>query len=208
MYPGYVTSIDGPTMSDERLDEICGRIREASGVSSPFNNRFDGDPTDDNLFSRIVRGELQQWRVWEDEGHVAFLSPFANTAGFTVLVPRVHLSSNILALEADDYVALIGAAYTVAGVLKRAFGLERCGMIFEGFEIDYAHIKLIPIHEVGPAVVQETGGGSEIGSKSESAYQEKYQGYVTSLPGPLLEDVESLESDAVAITRLLNSSVI
>lgn len=75
------------------------------------------------------------------------------------------------------------AAHHVAGFLRQALGTRRCGMIFEGFEIDYARVKLIPIHE-SPAVQDPV--------MTVAPFHEAYQGYVTSLSGPLVEDVESL----------------
>ena len=110
-------------------------IQRIPGVSQPFNYYFEGNHSDKNLFARIVRGEISQWRVWEDDRHVAFLSPSANTPGFTVLVPRVHLSSDIFSLDAEAYSEIVAAAHTVARILKQAFGADRCGMIFEVFEI-------------------------------------------------------------------------
>ena len=206
-FPGYISSIDGPQMNDARLDEICFRIRAAGGFAPPFDYRFNGDPSDSNLFACIIRGGLQQWRVWEDERHVAFLTPFANTPGFTVLVPRAHLSSDIFSLSETDYAALVEAAWIVAGILKKAFEMRQCGMVFEGFEIDYAHVKLIPGRKATAAVaVTETPAANE--SKAESAYSEEYQGYVTSLPGPLAKDVESLAKDAFSIRDSLRENII
>lgn len=80
-YPGYITSKDGPPMNESFLDEICRQIQEASGITRPFNQTFFGEKSDENLFSRIVRGELPQRRIWESEHHVAFLTPFANLTG-------------------------------------------------------------------------------------------------------------------------------
>ncbi|KAL8903432.1 MAG: hypothetical protein Q9207_003921 [Kuettlingeria erythrocarpa] len=79
---------------------------------------------------------IWQWRVWEDKKHVAFLTPFANTPGYTVLVPRKHLSSDVFDLNDDDYTDMVAAVYQVAQHLKGAFGSTRCGVFFEGFEID------------------------------------------------------------------------
>uniref|UniRef100_A0A3B3RL43 HIT domain-containing protein n=1 Tax=Paramormyrops kingsleyae TaxID=1676925 RepID=A0A3B3RL43_9TELE len=83
---------------------------------------FLGDPSHCGLFSRIVRGEEQQWRVWEDEAHVAFLTPFPSAPGFTVLVPRRPLTSDIFRLEEDDYRALVLAARKVALLLEEGLG--------------------------------------------------------------------------------------
>lgn len=196
-FPGYISSMDGPKMNDTRLDDICSKIREVSGISPPFNYSFEGDQSDNNLFARIVRGELPEWRIWEDDKHVAFLTPFANTPGFTVLVPRTHLASDIFSLEEEAYIELVAAAHIVGRILKEAFGVCRCGLIFEGFEIDYAHIKMIPIHDAKDSFVTHTAY-SPIG---QAAYEEKYQGHVTSLQGPLFKDFESLANNALSLRK-------
>ena len=182
-YPGYITSMEGPTMADSRLDEICAKVQTVSGTKPPYDYRFDGDASDQNLFARIVRGELPQRRIWEDASHVAVLSPFANTPGFTVLVPRSHLPSDIFSLKRDDFEKLVRAAFVVAQILKKSFGDAKCGMIFEGFEIDYTHVKLVSIHEGQGEKDWKPGD-----PLPEAEYQERYVGFVTSLEGPACQE--------------------
>ncbi len=188
-FPGYISSKDGPTMESRRLDEIATKIRGETGLVAPFNYHFDGSQSDDNLFAKLVRGEITQFRVWEDESHVAFLTPFANTPGFTVLVPRKHLTSDIFGIEDANFTNLMHATHTVAASLIEAFGVEQCGMIFEGFEIDYAHVKLIPIHSRKGDII----------TTISAPYEEKYQGYVSSLHGPFSQNQEALVLDASAL---------
>ena len=200
-YPGYITSKDGPQMESGKLQSICDNIQGISRISEPLNYRFYGDQSDSNLFARLVRGEIPQYRIWENNAHIAFLTPFANMPGFTVVVPRRHLSSDIFSLDEGSYSELLSAAWTVAGILRKAFGVERCGMIFEGFEIDYAHVKLIPIRDVSGVSNEKTGL-----LETEDEYQEAYQGYVTSLNGPAKKDLDELASDAAAIRELVQSN--
>lgn len=188
--PGYISSKDGPRMTANRQDDICAKIQTVSGLSAPFDNHFDGEEDDANLFVRIVQGKLQQWRVWEDDNQVAFLTPFANTPGFTVLVPRKHLSSDIFSIDKEPFSELMMAAHRVAGFLRQALGTRRCGMIFEGFEIDYAHVKLIPMHDSLAA---------HDPVMTVAPFHETYQGYVSSLSGPLVKDIESLTRAALDI---------
>ena len=199
-FPGYITSMDGPTMADSRLDEMCAKIQAVSGTKQPYNYHFAGNPLDQNLFARVVRGELPQRRIWEDENHVAVLSPFANTPGFTVVVPRSHLPSDIFSLEPEDFEKLVRAAYIVAQQLKKGFGNARCGMIFEGFEIDYTHVKLVPIHE---------GDGDEDWKPGdplpEAEHQERYVGYVTSLEGP--PSREALLNDTLKLRARIKDQI-
>jgi L-asparaginase / beta-aspartyl-peptidase len=200
IFPGYISSRDGPTMDSRRLAQITATIRRVSGLKEPLNYHFKGGDGDSNLFAKLVRGEIPQSRVWEDEQHVGFLTPFANTPGFTVLVPRQHLTSDIFGIEDSNYAKLMDATYTLAGYLMKAFGVSRCGMIFEGFEIDYAHVKLIPIHS------RETDGQSlESDPATEMApYEEIYRGYVTSLNGPLLLEEDSLVLDASSLREAIH----
>ena len=127
------------------------------------------------------------------------LTFFHNYAGVTVLVPRAHLPSDIFSLNKADYAQLITAAYTVARVLKSALGAQRIGMIFEGFEIDYTHVKLIPIRDP-PATSTSLHTQGLI---QQADYHESYPGYVTSLYGPTIKDTEPLSRDAEAIRELL-----
>lgn len=180
LYPGYLTTNSGPPASEDFLISVQNHITAVSGWTTPsFTYQ---DPTDDNLFAKLVRGEIPQRRVWEDDHHIAFLTPFPNIPGFTVVIPRRHLSSDILLLEEEEFRVLVEAAYMVSGMLKRAMAVERVGMFMEGFEIDYAHVKLLPV----PKEV-DTGSTHTVGR-----YHEEYQGCLTTQPGPM-KIVEELD---------------
>ncbi|KAM8879717.1 uncharacterized protein AB9W97_014920 isoform 1-T1 [Spinachia spinachia] len=190
---GYCTSKNAPRWSDSSLTQIQTKIRPPD---APSDLTFLGaDPAHQGLFSRIVRGEEPHWRVWEDEGHVAFLTPFPNATGFTVLVPRRPLTSDIFRLDPEDYEGLVLASWTTARVLQEALGAWGVGLIFEGFEIDYAHAKLIPLLR-GRAAPSEGGAGET----PPPPFHHTYPGYVTSADGPKA-DTKSLEKLHLQITQ-------
>lgn len=195
--PGYCTSKTAPRWSDSSLTDIQGKIRAKLPLpDAPHNLAFLGDdPAHPGLFSRIVRGEEQQWRVWEDEGHVAFLTPFPNSPGFTVLVPRRPLTSDIFRLDKRDYEALVLAALKVAKLLEESLGALGVGLIFEGFEIDYAHAKLIPLF------LPPSSGTEGITKPPSPQYHPTYPGYVTSEDGPEASP-ESLKELHIKITQI------
>nr|WDW26041.2 HIT family protein [Megalocytivirus FD201807] len=167
--PGYCTSKNGPRWDDVSLTEMQTKIR---GDDKPPDLTLLGDNVSDpGLFARIIRGEEQHWRVWEDERHVAFLTPFPNSPGFTVLVPRRPLTSDIFKLQPHDYRDLILAAKTVSQALTKGLGAWGVGLIFEGLEINHAHAKLIPLL-------------SSRGTANEPQFYPTYPGYVTSEDGP------------------------
>ncbi|XP_068434440.1 uncharacterized protein [Clinocottus analis] len=174
--PGYCTSKSGPRWDDEALAQVQAKIRNGLPTpNAPSCFDFYGDPSNDGLFCRIVRGEQQQWRVWEDSEHVAFLTPYPNTPGLTVVVPRKHLSSDIFKLEEADYQALILATYKVARLLEEGMEARGVALIFEGLEIDYAHAKLIPL-------LPSPDGTKPADLQAE--FFQSYPGYVSSLDGP------------------------
>lgn len=185
-------------MADYILEETRSRIPAITGITEPFNNHFDSDSSNGNLFARIIRGELPQWRVWEDKAYVAFLTPFGNTPGFTVVVPRKHLGSDIFGLEDTEYIGIIQAAYKVAQYLKKAFSVKRCGIFFEGYEIDYAHVKLIPVHN------RFTSQGKLFNPIAASApFQKTYDGLLTTQFGPPAFDLDLIADNAKQLRELL-----
>lgn len=176
--PGYITSKSGPLWSDLTLEAVKEKIRaKLPSPDAPLNYMFLGEPSHPGLFSRIVRGEEKQWRVWEDEGHIAFLTPFPNTPGLTVVIPRKPLTSDILRLEEGDYTDLVLATRKVARLLEEALGAWGVGVIFEGFEIDYAHAKLIPLVSSPDNVTQSA-------ACSVPEFYDVYPGFVSSADGP------------------------
>lgn len=197
LYPGYLTSKNGPKMADAFLDEIRSRIAAITGIAEPFNNYFDGEASNQNIFARIIRGEVPQWRIWENKAYVAFLTPYGNTPGFTVLVPRKHLGSDIFGLEDKDYKNIVNVAYKVAQYLKEALGVKGCGIFFEGYEIDYAHVKLIPVHD------QFTSQGRLFSPiAAPTSFENIYQGFLTTQFGPLASDLKSISVRAKHLREL------
>lgn len=176
--PGYITSKSGPRWTELNLEALKETIRaKLASPGVPLDYTFLGEPSHPGLFSRIVRGEEKQWRVWEDEGHIAFLTPFPNTPGLTVVIPRKPLTSDILRLEDGDYTDLVLATWKVARLLEEALGAWGVGVIFEGYEIDYAHAKLIPL-------VSSPGNVTQSAVCPASEFYDVYPGFVSSADGP------------------------
>ncbi|KAJ2004002.1 hypothetical protein GGI04_002763 [Coemansia thaxteri] len=131
------------------------------------------------VFCRIVSGAETSHRVLEDDQHVAFLSIFPNTPGFTVVIPKAHLTSDVLALDDAAYTALLLFAKQADKVLRRGLGVDRCALIIEGLMVDHAHVKLVPLHGLN--------GRATVVSK-DTIFAETYGGYVTSMEGPRQPD--------------------
>ena len=54
------------------------------------------------IFCEIVRGNMKplgEGLIYEDAKYMAWLSPFPNTEGFTVIIPKEHFDSDVLEME-------------------------------------------------------------------------------------------------------------
>jgi len=127
------------------------------------------------IFCKIVKGELPCHKIWEDEKHLAFLSIYPNTDGFTVLITKEHYPSYAFDLSDNVLKDIIIAAKKVAKLLdKKLEDVGRTGLIFEGFGIDHVHAKLFPMH--GTANMKKW---KPIKSNVNKFF-EKYEGYISS----------------------------
>ena len=98
------------------------------------------------IFDDIVSGNMKSWKVWEDEKFLAFLTPFPNTPGFTVVIPKQNPGDYVFSLDDELYTEMMVAVKKVAKLLEKAFDTPRVAMIFEGTGVAHVHAKLLPLH--------------------------------------------------------------
>lgn len=134
----------------------------------------------DTIFDKIVRGQIPSYNVWEDDHYLAFLTPFPNTPGFTVVIPKTNPGDYIFALSPEQYSGLLLAARQVAQILERALRVQRVALVVEGTGVAYVHVKLIPLHG---DLAGQTGVFSP-----HAEFNEHYQGYLTTAEGPKMDD--------------------
>lgn len=134
----------------------------------------------ETIFDKIISGEIPSHIVWQDETHIAFLTPFPNTPGFTVVIPKKNPGDNVFSLNDDEYHALLDATKTVAHLLEKALDVKRVAMVFEGTGVAHVHAKLIPLYG-------SLAGETNVWSK-ETVFNEQYQGFITTHEGPKMDD--------------------
>lgn len=128
----------------------------------------------DCIFCKIVSGEAPSHKIWEDEKHIAFLSIFPNTEGFSVVITKEHYPSYAFDLPDDVLTGLILASKKTAKLLdSKLEDVGRTALIFEGFGVDHVHAKLFPMHGTKMETWKEV-------KSSVDKYFEKYEGYVSS----------------------------
>ena len=136
----------------------------------------------DTIFDKIVQGEIKAFVVWEDDNHMAFLTPFPSTPGLTVVIPKQNLGDDVFNLQSEAYQALLAATKVVAAKLKAGLGVSRVAMVFEGTGVAYVHAKLYPLH--GKLAVETHVFSNHL------EFHPEYLGYLTTAEGPKMADDE------------------
>jgi histidine triad (HIT) family protein len=134
----------------------------------------------ETIFDKITRREIPSFVVWEDEDHIAFLTPFPNTPGFTVVIPKVNPGDYVFDLSNEEYSKLLLATKHVAALLEEALDVSRVALIFEGTGVAHVHAKLIPLHG-------ELASQTDVWS-DHTEFTEQYKGYLTTAEGPKMDD--------------------
>lgn len=115
---------------------------------------------DQNIFARILRGELPAIKVYEDDQVLAFMDIMPQADGHTLVIPK---SPALTLLDLDPDVA----AYTIKVVQKIAQAIEKAldaqGIVLmqlsgasAGQTVPHVHFHLIPtsVHELGRHAAQ------------------------------------------------------
>ena len=115
---------------------------------------------DQNIFARILRGELPAIKVYEDERVLAFMDIMPQAEGHTLVIPK---SPAVTLLDLDPQ----EAAYTIQIVQKIAKAIETAldakGIVLmqlsgvaAGQTVPHVHFHLIPssVHELGKHAVE------------------------------------------------------
>ena len=149
------------------------------------------------IFCQIVAQEMPAHVIWEDEAHLAFLSIFPNTEGFTVVIPKKHLSSYAFVQDDQVLADLIIATKKVANILDNYFeDVGRTGMFFEGFGVDHLHSKLFPMHGTG-----KMKKWANVESERMNQFFELYPGYLSSN-----DSKRAAEEQLVKLTQKIRKS--
>jgi nicotinamidase/pyrazinamidase len=98
-----------------------------------------------SIFTKIIRGEIPSYRVYEDEATFAFLDINPRHPGHTLVVPKREVDE-LFDLPAEDYEALWAAVRTVGTALKAATGTDRVFVSVVGIDVPHAHVHVIPSH--------------------------------------------------------------
>ncbi len=109
---------------------------------------------DNNIFAKILRGEMPCNKVYEDDKVFAFLDIMPRSAGHTLVIPKAK-AVNMLDIEPDDLCDLMRGVRMLAPVVKRAMSAD--GLLIQQFNeaaagqmVFHIHFHIVPRFEGQP----------------------------------------------------------
>ena len=135
---------------------------------------LDGVYDPDNIFAKIVRGEIPCAKVYEDANTLAFMDVFPQSRGHTLVISKTSHARNLLDADTATLEALIVATQKVARGVKKA--LTPDGIVVTQFNgapagqtIFHLHLHIIPRFEGEPLRPHGAGGMADMGELQMTA---------------------------------------
>ena len=101
-----------------------------------------------NIFAKILRGEVPSVKVFEDDKTLAFMDVMPQADGHTLVIPK-EPAENIFELSPEGAAALIKTTQNVAKAVKK--GLDAPGIMISqlngrpaGQSVFHVHFHIIP----------------------------------------------------------------
>jgi histidine triad (HIT) family protein len=124
---------------------------------------LDGDYDGDNVFAKILRGDMPAAKVFEDAHVLAFMDVFPQTRGHTLVISKESKARNILEVEPEILSHLILDVQRVARAVCAA--LRPDGLVISQFNgasagqsVFHLHFHIIPRWAGRPARSHGEGG--------------------------------------------------
>jgi histidine triad (HIT) family protein len=101
-----------------------------------------------NIFAKIIRGEMPSYKVYENDKVLAFLDIMPRSPGHALVLPKAP-ARNILDIAPDDLVAVALAAQKIAKAAVQVFNAD--GITVQQFNegaggqvVFHLHLHVIP----------------------------------------------------------------
>lgn len=109
---------------------------------------------DNNIFAKIIRGEMPAFKVFEDERAVAFMDAMPQSEGHTLVLPKAK-ARNLFDIEPAVLAELIKTTQHVARGVQKAFSpggmrIVQFNEATAGQTVFHIHFHIIPCYEGVP----------------------------------------------------------
>jgi histidine triad (HIT) family protein len=113
---------------------------------------IEGQYDDDNIFAKIIRGEMPCVKVYEDEHILAFMDVFPQSEGHTLVIPKNEKARNLLDAGPKALGRMIGTVQKISRAVNTALNPD--GIVVTQFNgaaagqtVFHLHMHIIPRYE-------------------------------------------------------------
>ena len=103
----------------------------------------------DNIFAKILRGEIPAVRVWEDDHVLAFMDVFPQSEGHVLIISKTSTAQTLLEIEPDALARVTAAVQRTARAVEKAlqpdgFKIMQFNGEAGGQTVFHLHFHIIP----------------------------------------------------------------
>lgn len=103
----------------------------------------------DNVFAKILRGEIPGVKVWEDDQVLVFMDAFPQSKGHCLIISKTSTARNLLEIEPEVLAGLTAATQRTAkavvkGLNPDGFSLMQFNGEAGGQTVYHLHFHIIP----------------------------------------------------------------
>ena len=122
-----------------------------------------GNYDENNVFAKILRGEIPAAKIFEDDDILAFMDAFPQSKGHSLVISKTSHSRNLLDMEPGVLIKVMAATQKLTRAVVAALNPD--GVLISQFNgapagqtVFHTHFHVIPRWE-GAAVGRHAGGG-------------------------------------------------
>ena len=109
----------------------------------------DYDP--DNIFAKILKGDIPSTRVFEDDDTLVFMDIMPRADGHCLVIPKTPCR-NLLDASSDQLLAVMRTTQKMARAVQAAFGaqgvtIQQFNETAGGQEVFHLHFHVLPRHD-------------------------------------------------------------
>ncbi len=128
---------------------------------------LDGAYDDDNIFARIIAGQIPSARIFEDDDVLAFMDAFPQSRGHALVISKRSRARNLLDAEPEVLAVLIAAVQRLARAARAALQPDGVKVVqFNGApagqSVFHLHFHVIPVWD-GQPLGAHGGGKADAG---------------------------------------------
>jgi len=126
-----------------------------------------------NIFAKILRGEIPAYKVYEDDHALAFMDVMPQSDGHSLVIPKIE-ATNLFEASPESLGKVIVAAQTIAKASQQAFNADGITIMqfngsAAGQTVFHLHFHVIPRYEGKPlrSHAREMADGNMLATQAE-----------------------------------------